>query len=72
MNEEFDGEAGDEPVPLALIEQSLGAARETCGPVAGTGPWVHLSTVGLPLEAKPNEGSATKSRCHRSDMEVDG
>jgi hypothetical protein len=72
MNEEFDGEAGDEPVPLALIEQSLGAARETRGPTAGTGPWAHLSTVELPLEAEPNEGSAVGGRSHRSDMEVDG
>jgi hypothetical protein len=72
MNEEVDGEAGDEPVPLALIEQSLGAARETRGPVAGTGPWAHLSTVKLPLKARPNEGSAVGGRSHRTDMEVDG
>jgi hypothetical protein len=72
MNEGFDAEAGEEPVPLALIEQSLGAAPETRGSAAGTGPWAHLSMAELPLEAEPGEGSAVGGRSHRPDMEVDG
>jgi hypothetical protein len=72
MDEEADREAGDGPVPLVLIEQSLGATRETRGPAAGTGPWPYLAMIELPRKAEPDAGSAVGGPDLSSDVEVDG
>jgi hypothetical protein len=72
MNEDVDRDAHDEPVPLALIEQSLGTAGEQPGPAAAAEPWPFLATVGLPAGPEGMGQVAVVDDRRRSDVEVDG
>jgi hypothetical protein len=72
MNEVVDRDAHDEPVPLALVEQSLCTAGERPGPTAASGPWPFLATVGLPPGAEDNGEVVVVDDRRRSDVEVDG
>lgn len=72
MNEHGDRDAQGEPVPLALVEQSLGTAGGRPGPTAAAGPWPFLATVRLPPGADDNGQVAVVDDRRRSDLEVDG
>ncbi|MFA9432820.1 hypothetical protein [Egicoccus sp. AB-alg2] len=72
MNEGLERDAHDEPVPLTLVEQSLGTAGARPGPTAASGPWPFIATVGLPPGSEGNGQVAVVDDRRRSDMEVDG